>query len=115
MASASSTHHEVHGMQAVMARAMPGIVGGLIGGVMFGILMQMMDMLPMVAQLVGSESIAVGWLVHLVISAGIGLGYAIVAGPMVKGVASGLVTGAISGAWSGGSSEASCSCRPSSA
>lgn len=84
-------------MQAVVARAMPGIVGGLIGGVAFGILMQAMDMLPMVAQLVGSESIAVGWAVHLVISAGIGLGYAEIIGPKVSGPAAGLVTGAIWG------------------
>lgn len=38
MASASSTHHEVHGMAALMARAMPGVVGGLIGGAFFGIM-----------------------------------------------------------------------------
>jgi hypothetical protein len=49
-----------------------GIVGGLVGGVVFGLLMQMMDMLPMVAMLVGGESIALGWLVHLAISAFIG-------------------------------------------
>ncbi|MGE4112986.1 MAG: hypothetical protein AB7G36_02315 [Candidatus Nanopelagicales bacterium] len=49
-----------------------GVVGGLAGGVVFGMMMQMMDSIPMIAALVGSDSIAVGWLVHLAISAFIG-------------------------------------------
>ena len=57
-----------------------GIVGGLVGGVMFGILMQMMDMIPMVAMLVGSEAVAVGWVVHLAISAFIGATFAVLFG-----------------------------------
>ncbi|MCH7230913.1 hypothetical protein L0U85_08630 [Glycomyces sp. L485] len=84
-------------MQAVMARAVPGIVGGLIGGVAFGILMQIEDMLPMVAMLIGQTSIVMGWAVHLVISAGLGLGYVVIVGPMVKNVGTGLATGLIWG------------------
>ena len=34
----------------------------------FGMMMQMMDMMPTVAMLVGSTSVAVGWVVHLGIS-----------------------------------------------
>jgi len=49
-----------------------GVVGGLVGGLAFGVLMQMMDMIPMVAMLVGGDSVAVGWILHLVIAAGIG-------------------------------------------
>ena len=52
-----------------------GIVGGLAGGVVFGLLMAVWGMLPMVAKLVGSSSPAVGFLVHLGISAVIGAGY----------------------------------------
>jgi hypothetical protein len=57
-----------------------GIIGGLVGGAMFGILMQMMDMIPMVAMLVGSEAVAVGWLVHLAISAFIGATFPVLFG-----------------------------------
>ncbi|MBI1352339.1 MAG: hypothetical protein GC156_14635 [Actinomycetales bacterium] len=49
-----------------------GVVGGLAGGVVFGMMMQMMDAMPMIAMLVGSDSIAVAWVVHLAISAFIG-------------------------------------------
>ncbi len=41
----------------------PGIVGGLAGGAVVGLMMQMME-IPMVAMLVGSESVAGGWVVH---------------------------------------------------
>jgi len=57
-------------------RLVAGIVAGIVGGVAFGILMQMMDMIPMVAMLVGSAAVAVGWLVHLAISAFIGATFA---------------------------------------
>ena len=41
---------------AMPMRVAAGVAGGLIGGVVFGVLMQMMDRLPMVAMLVGSDS-----------------------------------------------------------
>lgn len=47
---------------------------------LFGILMQMMDMIAMVAMLVDSTSVAVGWLVHLTISALIGASFAVLLG-----------------------------------
>jgi len=59
-----------------------GIVAGLVGGVVFGMMMQMMSaptpeggqmpMMAMVAKVVRSDSIAVGWLYHLFNSAVIG-------------------------------------------
>jgi hypothetical protein len=59
-----------------------GIAAGLLGGVVFGIMMQMMKaptpeggqmpMMAMVAKVVGSNSIAVGWIYHLFNSAVIG-------------------------------------------
>lgn len=66
MTTASTTH----GATATLStRLIAGVAGGLAGGIVFGVLMQMMDMMGMVAMLVGSESIAVGWLVHLFNSA----------------------------------------------
>jgi hypothetical protein len=57
-----------------------GIVGGLAGGLVFGIMMQMMGMIPMIAMLVGSESVVVGWIVHLGIAAFIGVTFALLVG-----------------------------------
>lgn len=50
-----------------------GIIGGLVAGVAFGVLSQMMGMMPMIAMLVHSESLAIGWFVHLAISVGAGV------------------------------------------
>jgi len=73
MATASATPR----IAALPTRLVAGIVGGLAGGVVFGVLMQRMSMIPIVAMLVGSRSVAVGWLVHLAISAFIGATYAL--------------------------------------
>lgn len=57
-----------------------GIVAGLAGGLVFGIMMTAMGMIGMIGGLVGQPgNVAVAWLVHLVISASIGLGFAFVA------------------------------------
>jgi uncharacterized membrane protein YagU involved in acid resistance len=75
-----------------------GVAGGLVGGVVFGILMQMMGMIPMIAMLVGSESTAVGWLVHLFNSALFGAVFAVLFGRLSvdwgKAIGLGLVYGA---------------------
>ena len=56
----------------------PAVTAGVIGGVPFGVLLQGIDLTPMVAMLVGSKSLAVGWLMHLAISALIGAGFGVV-------------------------------------
>ncbi|CCG02289.1 hypothetical protein [Blastococcus saxobsidens] len=62
------------------------MAGGLAGGLVFGLMMQAWGMIPMVAALVGSSSPAVGWVVHLLISAVSGLAFAVLLGPVLKGV-----------------------------
>lgn len=61
-------------------RVAAGIVAGLVGGLAFGVLMQATGVIPIVAMLVGSDSIVVGWLVHLAISAFIGASFAVLFG-----------------------------------
>jgi uncharacterized membrane protein YagU involved in acid resistance len=56
-----------------------GIVGGVIGGVVFGLMMTAQGMMPMVAMLARSESVVIGWVVHLIISAFIGGVFGVVA------------------------------------
>lgn len=100
MSTAHAAHSAgTHSGLAIGRRVMAGVAGGIAGGVVFGILMMMMGMLPMVAALVGSQSAAVGFAVHLVISIGVGLGLTVLFGSLLstypRGAAIGLVYGAI--------------------
>jgi hypothetical protein len=94
-----TTAHASPWTAALPSRLAYGIAGGLAGGVVFGVLMQMMGMIPMVAMLVGSEAVAVGWLVHLAISAFIGATFALLfggwAGRLVPGALLGLGYGVV--------------------
>ncbi|MEB3370962.1 hypothetical protein [Saccharopolyspora mangrovi] len=74
----SATAHPTHSMPAAVSRVLHGALAGIGGGLAFGILMTMMGMLPMVAMLVGSDSAAVGAVVHLAISALLGAGFGLV-------------------------------------
>jgi hypothetical protein len=75
-----------------------GVVGGIVGGILFGVMMAAQGMLPMVAALIGSDAAAVGFVVHLAISAGAGLVFgaavaampAIVSSPVIAGVVGGV-------------------------
>ncbi len=75
-----------------------GVYGGLAGGVVFGAMMGVMGMLPMIGKMVGQPSAAAGAMVHLVNSAIIGAGFAVVLGQFVSGVRSGTVAGLLYGA-----------------
>lgn len=87
-----------------------GIVAGLIGGIIFGIMMQMMTaptpeggqmpMMAMVAKVVRSDSVAVGWLYHLFNSAVIGGIFGWLLGTRSHSFGAGLGWGAVYGfAW----------------
>lgn len=85
----------------MMTRAMNGAMAGIAGGIVFGALMAMMGMLPMIAMLVGSTSAVVGALVHPVISAGLGVLFALImpALPGAATLAAGPSTGWCGGCW----------------
>ena len=74
-----------------------GGIAGLGGGVVFGIMMAMMGMLPMVAMLIKSQSAFIGFLVHMVISTGIGGFYGLVAHRLPKAIGAAIVAGAVNG------------------
>ncbi|NYE48117.1 putative membrane protein YagU involved in acid resistance [Spinactinospora alkalitolerans] len=69
-----------HARSHAVTHAWRGVVAGIAGGIVFGILMAMMGMLTTIAMLVGGGGAVVGGLVHLVISAGIGLVFGLLAG-----------------------------------
>jgi hypothetical protein len=81
-----------------------GAIAGLTAGVPFGLMMQMMSaptpdggqmpMMAMVAMVVGSSSIAIGWLYHLFNSAVIGALFAWLFGSRVHSRGSGFGWGA---------------------
>ena len=74
-----------------------GVYGGLAGGVVFGVMMGMMGMLPMIGKMVGHPSAITGFLVHLVNSAIIGVGFAVVFGRSVSGIGGGVSQGLVYG------------------
>ena len=81
-----------------------GAIAGLVAGIVFGLMMQMMSapgpggspvpMIAMVAQVVGSSSLAVGWLYHLVNSAVIGAVFGLLLGGRVGTIRRGVIWGA---------------------
>lgn len=81
-----------------------GALAGLAGGIVFGVMMQMMQapapdggempMMAMVAGVVRSDSLLVGWLYHLFNSVIIGALFGLLLGGSVRGLGSGLALGA---------------------
>jgi len=56
-----------------------GVVAGMVGGAIFGVQMATMEMLPMVARMIGSQSPVVGFVLHMIISRVIGGIYGVIA------------------------------------
>ena len=90
MATTATRHESTTSVQQGIVH---GVLGGLAGGVVFGLMMQALGMIGMIAMLVGSESIAVAWVVHLAISALFGAIYGAVVAPRVHGWGAGLGSG----------------------
>jgi hypothetical protein len=92
MSATTSTTHAT-ATTSMATTIVRGVIGGIAGGIVFGMLMQMMGMIPMVAMMVGSESVAVGWVIHLAISAVIGASFAVLLGSRVHDLKTGLALG----------------------
>jgi hypothetical protein len=93
-----------------MSRITVGVVAGLVAGIVFGLMMQMMTaptpdggrvpMMAMVAQVVRSDSLVVGWLYHLFNSAVIGGIFGWLLGARSRETGAALLNGAVYGvAW----------------
>jgi len=90
-----------------MSRITAGILAGLVAGVVFGMAMQVMTaptpdggkvpMMAMVAQVVKSNSLAVGWLYHLFNSAVIGALFGALLGSRATSYGSSAIWGGLYG------------------
>jgi hypothetical protein len=81
-------------------RIIHGVLGGILGGLVFGAMMAKMGVLPMIGKMVGQPSAGVGFAVHLVNSAIIGAGFAVVFHRFSTRVSRGLRYGLLyGGAW----------------
>ena len=86
------------------SRTVDGVLAGIGGGLAFGLMMQMMTvpaagghempMMAMVAMVVRSDSLVIGWLYHLFNSAVIGALFGFLLGSRVQSAATGLAWGA---------------------
>ena len=74
-----------------------GVYGGVTGGAVFGVLMGTMGMFPMLGQMVGSPTVWAGFVVHMLISAMIGVMFAGLVGwtGWKAGLGTGLAYGAL--------------------
>jgi hypothetical protein len=91
------------------SRIFAGVIAGILAGVVFGVMMQMMSaptpdggtmpMMAMVAMVVGSQSLVVGWLYHGLNSAVIGALFGAFLGGRAHGYREGLGWGAAWGAF----------------
>jgi|SRR6266540_2318489 len=91
----------------MQSRLVAGVGAGLIAGIVFGMMMQMMNaptpdggqmpMMAMVAKVVGSASLTVGWIYHLFNSAMIGAIFAWLFSSRAATVGNGLGWGAVYG------------------
>jgi uncharacterized membrane protein YagU involved in acid resistance len=89
------------------SKLVAGAIAGIAAGIVFGAMMQMMSaptpeggsmpMMAMVAMVVGSQSLFVGWLYHLFNSAVIGALFGALLGARVGGYGSGAIWGALWG------------------
>ncbi|MEO5739244.1 MAG: hypothetical protein ABIS29_01435 [Vicinamibacterales bacterium] len=90
--------------EPMQSRITRGSLAGIAGGIVFGVMMQMMNaptpdggsmpMMAMVAMVVRSTNIAVGWIYHLFNSAVIGILFALLLGRRVNSNVSGVAWGA---------------------
>jgi len=93
-----TTHSTVTQVRSSMTQQIThGIYGGLAGGVVFGAMMGMMGMLPMIGKMVGQPSAAIGFFVHLIISAIIGFGFSMTLGRYASDIGKGLGHGLLYG------------------
>lgn len=63
----------------VLSSIQTGAIAALVGGGIFGVQMLVAGMMPMIASMVGSESVVIGFILHMLISAIIGATFGFIA------------------------------------
>ncbi len=83
----------------ISSRIKYGISGGIMGGLVFGMMMAKMGMLPMIGGMIGFPNAAAGFLMHMMISAGIGASFGLLLGPWLRSRGQSLLLGGLYGAF----------------
>jgi len=83
--------------QALPQVIQAGTVAGLVGGGVFGVQMAVGGMLPMIAGMIGSEDVVIGFILHMLISAFIGGTYGFIASRIPNQLLVQVVAGSIYG------------------
>jgi uncharacterized membrane protein YagU involved in acid resistance len=86
-----------HANLPLTQRIIGGVVGGVAGGLVFGAMMAMMGMLPMVASVVGSNSVVVGFIYHMFNSVIIGIAFGLLFGALSRTYGLGALWGLVYG------------------
>lgn len=81
-----------------MSHLIGGIWAGLGAGVVFGLLVWLAGILPNIAQLVGSSSVGVGFIVQWVISVIVAVAFVVLLGARITSMSSAIVWGLLYGA-----------------
>jgi uncharacterized membrane protein YagU involved in acid resistance len=74
-----------------------GALAGIAGGIVLGMMMAMMGSLTMIASMVGSSSAAVGFIVHIMISAAFGMVFGLIGFKTAASKTQTLIRGSIYG------------------
>ncbi len=95
----TAVRQEQAASSVLLTSVIQGVTAALIGGSVFGVQMAVGGMLPMLAQMVGSQNPVVGFGMHLMISAIIGAVYGVIAPRLPAGwlvsMGAGIVYGVI--------------------
>ena len=94
---ATAARRETSTSVPLAQRIVGGVIGGVAGGLVFGAMMAMMGMLPMVASVVGSKSVLVGFIYHMFNSVVIGALFGLIFGALSRTYGQGALFGLIYG------------------
>lgn len=70
-----------------------GVIGAIVASIPYGIMMQMMGMMQVLAGMMGSHSIIVGWMIHMMIGIIFGILFVVVFGRFVNSSQTAFFTG----------------------
>ena len=84
-------------MATMTRRLQAAVLGGLAGGAVFGILLAVRGMLPGIAKIVGTEHVVIGFTLHMLVSAVLGVLFGVTLGRFASSMLNGMMVGTFFG------------------